>query len=311
VTVSGTFEKGASTLQLPEDPADWPRYDAIRARLLEVRDRRTRPARDDKVIASWNGLVIAALAETGVLLERPDFVDAARAAAGLLARLHVSDGRLVRASRDGVASAAAGVLDDYGNVADGFLTLAQATGEWEWLDLAGQLLDAGLTHFADDAGGFYDTADDAETLVRRPRDVTDNATPSGASAFAGALVTYAALTGSAAHRDAAESVLLTASTIVVKAPRFAGWWAAVAEALVDGPYEVAVVGDGGDLLDAAWRHARPGQVIATGGAESPTGLALLEDRGLVDGQAAAYVCRGFVCQRPVTTVEDLLGQLRA
>ncbi len=323
VTVTGTFEHGASTLQLPQDPDDWPRYDAIRQRLLAIRGDRTPPARDDKVIASWNGLVIAALAETGQLLDRPDFIDAAVDAAGLLQRVHLADGRLVRASRLGVASAASGVLEDHGNVADGFLTLAQVTGQWLWLEEAGRLLDAGLAHFADGHGGFFDTADDAEALVRRPRDVTDNATPAGASAFAGALVAYAALTGSARHREAAESALLTASTIIIKAPRFAGWWAAVAEALVDGPYEVAVVadgpygvavvGDGPQLLRAAWQHARPGQVIASGPVPAPDALpvALLADRGLVDGQPAAYVCRGFVCQRPATTAEELLAQLRA
>ncbi|MCU1677145.1 MAG: hypothetical protein JWM93_1903 [Frankiales bacterium] len=311
VTVSGTFEHGASTLQLPEDPDDWVRYDGIRARLVSVRDLRPRPVRDDKVIAAWNGLAIAALAETGQLLDRADFVQAAVAAALLLRRLHVVDGdRLVRASRDGFASGAAAVLEDYGDVAEGFLALAQVTGDWEWADIAGQLLDAGLVHFAAPNGGFFDTADDAEALISRPQDVTDNAVPSGSSAFAGALVTYAALTGSSRHRDAAESALRTASTIVTKAPRFAGWWAVVAEALVDGPYEVAVVGRGDELVKAAWQHARPGQVVAVHPGVGPVGVPLLADRGLIDGMPAAYVCRGFVCQRPVTTVEDLLVQLR-
>ena len=311
VTVSGTFEHGASTLQLPVDPDDRERYDAICARLTEVRDQRARPARDDKVIASWNGLVIAALAETGVLLDRPDFVAAALDAARLLERLHIVEGRLVRASRLGIASAAAGVLEDYANVADGFLALAQVTGEWSWLTSARRLLDVGLTHFAAADGGFFDTADDAEVLIRRPRDVTDNATPCGPAAFAGALVTYAALTGSSEHRVAAEAALLTASTIVTKAPRFAGWWAAVAEALVDGPYEVAVVGNSPELVSAAWQHARPGQVVAVNASAARQAISLLADRGLIDGQPAAYVCRGFVCKRPVTTVEDLLSQLRA
>ncbi|MDQ1723079.1 MAG: uncharacterized protein QOG52_107, partial [Frankiaceae bacterium] len=169
----------------------------------------------------------------------------------------------------------------------------------------------GLAHFAADNGGFFDTADDAEALISRPQDLTDNATPSGSAAFAGALVTFAALTGSSAHRAAAEAALLTASTIVTKAPRFAGWWAAVAEALLDGPYEVAIVGENPDLVRASWLSARPGQVIAS--AQSPASVAavpLLADRGLVDGQPAAYVCRGFVCQRPVTTVADLQVQLR-
>ena len=309
ITVSGTFEHGLSTVQLLADPDDWTRYDALRQRLFVERERRPRPARDDKVIASWNGLVIAALGETGLLLDRSDFVDAARAAAELLRDLHVADGRLVRASRLGLASkSAVGVLDDYGNVADGFLTLAQVTGDWHWVDEAGALLDAAIAHFSAPDGGFYDTADDAEVLVRRPQDVADNATPSGSSAVAGALVTYAALTGSAAHREAAERALRTGSQLVTKAPRFAGWWAAVAEALVDGPYEVAIVGAGADLVETAWRHARPGQVVAVG---KPGSVALLENRTLVDGLATAYVCRNFACQQPVTSAAALREQLRA
>ena len=221
------------------------------------------------------------------------------------------EGRLVRASRLGVASTTAGVLEDYAHVADGFLTLAQVTGEWEWLARAGRLLEAGLAHFAADDGGFFDTADDAEVLISRPHDVTDNATPCGSAAFAGTLVTYAALTGSSRHRAAAEAALLTASTILARAPRFAGWWAAVAEALVDGPYEVAVVGNSPELVSAAWRYARPGQVVAVNASAAPQAVPLLADRGLVDGRPAAYVCRGFVCQRPVTTVEEFLSQVRA
>jgi uncharacterized protein YyaL (SSP411 family) len=311
VTPGGTFERGASTLQLPADPDDWQRYDALRARLRDERETRPRPAQDDKVIASWNGLVIAALAETGLLLERPDFIDAARDAAELLERLHVVDrGRLLRASRQGTASSAAGVLEDYGNVAEGLLALAQVTGEWRWSELAGRLLDSALAHFSNGDSGFFDTADDAEALVRRPRDLSDNATPCGSSAVAGALVTYAALTGSSEHRDAAEKALLSASAIVQRAPRFAGWWAAVAEAVVDGPHEVALVGDHGSLAAVAWQHARPGQVFAAGDGDT-SGVPLLADRTAIGGAPTAYVCRGFVCQVPVTTVDALKAQLRA
>jgi uncharacterized protein YyaL (SSP411 family) len=311
VTPTGTFERGASTLQLPSDPADWQRYDELRARLRADRDTRPRPAQDDKVIASWNGLVIAALAETGQLLARPDFVDAARDAAELLERLHVVDGgRLLRASRDGRASAAAGVLDDYGNVAEGLLALAQVTADWRWCELAGRLLDSAVVHFSNQDTGFFDTADDAEALLRRPRDLTDNATPCGSSSLAGALVTYAALTGATTYRDAAERALQSASAIVQRAPRFAGWWAAVAEAVVDGPHEVALVGDDGTLAAVAWQHARPGQVLASGDGVS-AGVPLLADRTAIGGAPTAYVCRQFVCQVPVTTVDALTEQLRA
>src|SRR4051794_26619932 len=190
VTHDGTFEHGRSVLQLLADPADADRWRAERNRLLEVRARRVVPARDDKVVAAWNGLAIAALADCGVLFDRPDLVDAATRCAALLAHLHVVDGRLRRVSRDGVVGEPVGVLEDYADVAEGLLALHQASGEPRWLELAGTLLDAATKHFADGGGGFFDTADDAQRLVRRPQDPTHNATPSGHSAPAGALLTY-------------------------------------------------------------------------------------------------------------------------
>ena len=304
VTPAGTFEHGSSTLQLLSDPDHPDRWSGVRERLLAARRSRPQPDRDDKVVAAWNGLAIAALAECGVLLDRPADLDAAISAATLLVDRHLVDGRLRRTSRGGRVGANAGVLEDYGDVAEGLLALHQATTDPRWLEEAGRLLDAVLEHFGDGSGGFYDTADDAEQLVRRPQDPTDNAAPSGASAVAGALVTYSALTGSARHREAAEEALRRVAVIVERHPRFAGWAAAVGEAVVAGPLQVAIVGESTELERAVRMGTSPGLVVVTGKPDTP-GVPLLAGRPLVNGQPAAYVCRGFVCDAPTTTPDDV------
>jgi uncharacterized protein YyaL (SSP411 family) len=311
VTAEGTFEQGTSTLQLPEDP-DPAWWTGARARLAEARAARPQPARDDKVVTAWNGLAIAALAEAGGLLGIPDHVDAARRCADLVLDLHLVDGRLRRASRGGVVGAALGVAADHGDLAEGLLTLHQATGEARWLQAAGDLLDTALARFGDDAGGFFDAADDAERLVSRPKDPTDGPEPSGQSSLAGALCTYAALTGSPRHAAAAGAAVAAAGALARQAPRFAGWTLATAEALAAGPLQVAVVGHDDEaraaLEHVARRAVSPGLVVAVGEPDAP-GVPLLAGRPLVDGQAAAYVCRGFVCDRPVTTAADLAAAL--
>jgi uncharacterized protein YyaL (SSP411 family) len=318
VTEAGTFERGASVLQLPADPDDPASHERIRAALLAARERRVPPGRDDKVVAAWNGLAIAALAECGALFGRPDLIEAALAVARLIADVHLADGRLVRTSRDGMAGANAGVLEDYGDVAEGLLALYAVTGDAAHVATAGRLLDSVLDRFADGSGGFYDTADDAEALFRRPQDPADNATPSGGFAAAGALLSYAALTGSARHRDAARSALAPATLLADRHPRFAGWGLAVAEAAAAGPVEIVVVGPVDDdrtsaLHRAALLSTAPGAVVAVGeGAGGPDGVVpLLQGRGLVDGAPAAYVCRDFACRMPVTTPEDLAREFPA
>jgi uncharacterized protein len=311
VTREGTFEHGASTLQLLADPADEAQWADLRTRLYAARTIRPQPGRDDKVVTAWNGLAIAALAEAGVELGEPRYLDAARECAELLLRLHVVDGRLRRTSRNGQVGAAAGVAEDHGDLAEGLLALHQATGDARWLTAAGELLELALAHFADPDGGFYDTADDAEQLVRRPRDPADNAVPSGASALAGALLTYFALTGSPAHRTAAEGVLRAVTDFGTAQPRFLGWALAVAEAYVDGPVQVAVVGEpaGGPLSDTARRLRPPGAVVVSAPPDAP-GQPLLADRPLVGGRPAAYVCHGMVCDLPVTDAGALEAALR-
>ncbi len=305
VTGPGTFERGFSTLQLRTDPDDEQRWADVRRRLLEARSLRTRPARDDKVVASWNGLAVSALAEAGVLLEEPDFTAAAVAAAELLHTVHMDDG-FVRTSRDGVAGANAAVLEDHGSVAEGFLAVLGVTGDAVWLDRARVLLDRVVDHFDDPVGGFFDTADDAEALVVRPKDASDNAYPSGTSAAAHALLAFAAITGEHRYRAAAEDGIASAAAIATQIPRFAGWTLAAAEATLAGPLEIAVVGGPvgrAELHRAALHLASPGAVVVAGDVGLP--IPLFEQRDLVDGEAAAYVCEGFVCRRPVTSAEEL------
>ncbi|MEV6372681.1 thioredoxin domain-containing protein [Micromonospora musae] len=332
VTESGTFEHGASVLKLARDvddadPEIRARWRGVVGRLLAARDTRPQPAPDDKVVASWNGLAVTALAEfqqVARVYANPDDEDvnlmdgvvivtdgAMRDTAEHLATAHIVDGRLRRVSRDGVVGEPAGVLEDYGCVAEAFCAMHQLTGEGRWLELAGQLLDVALDRFAAPGGGFYDTADDAERLVTRPADPTDNATPSGRSAIVAALVAYSALTGQPRYREAAEAALATVAPIVARHARFTGYAAMVGEALVSGPYEIAVVTDQPDeepLLSAAHRHAPPGAVIVAGRSDQP-GVPLLAERPMVDGRPTAYACRGFVCERPVNEVDDLVAQL--
>ncbi|SOD84148.1 thioredoxin domain-containing protein [Streptomyces sp. Ag109_G2-15] len=314
VTEEGTFEHGQSVLQLPQQEGvfDARLIASIKDRLLEKRAQRPAPGRDDKVVAAWNGLAIAALAETGAYFGRPDLVEAAVGAADLLVRVHLDDhGRLARTSKDGRVGPNAGVLEDYADVAEGFLALASVTGEGVWLDFAGLLLDHVLARFTDPgSGALYDTASDAEQLIRRPQDPTDNATPSGWTAAAGALLSYAAHTGSEPHRAAAERALGVVKALGPRVPRFIGWGLAVAEALLDGPREVAIVGPSltDERTSALHRTAllgnAPGAVVAAGTPDSDE-FPLLADRPLVGGEPAAYICRNFTCDVPTTDPERL------
>ncbi len=299
VTPQGTFEHGASTLQLPGDPIDPARWGQLRSKLLAARAGRVQPPRDDKVVASWNGWAISALAEAGTLLDEPEWVAAAERAGALLRDRHLVDGRLRRVSRDGTVGSAAGALEDYGAVASGWITLYEVTGETGWLEAAGGLLDAALADFPDGAGGFFDSgpALDGVPLLRRPQDPTDNATPSGSSALCGALVSYAALTGALDYREAAETALATVMPLVAKHPRFAGEAAAVAEAMIAGPAEVAVVGRP-DLERIARLSPSPGAVVVTSGP-------LTEGRP----DPAVYICRHFTCERPLTDPAEVAERL--
>jgi uncharacterized protein YyaL (SSP411 family) len=293
--------------------------------LLEARARRTYPGRDDKVVAAWNGLAITALTRAGLVLDKPEYVEAAVRAAELVRDVHVdASGRLHRTSRDGMVGSAHGVLEDYAGFAQACLTLLAATDDAGWLELARSVLDRVLEHFVAE-GSFFDTAADAEALVWRPQDPTDNATPAGVSLAAEAFTTLASVTGEARYDEAAEQALAASATLAGRAPRFAGRALAVAETHVAGALEIAIVGeaaasgdavtgdaaasggDTGELVRTALRHAPWGTAVVRGrpGSDVP----LLAGRGLVGDRAAAYVCQKFTCKLPVVLPEDLRAEL--
>jgi uncharacterized protein len=313
VTRSGTFEHGTSVLQLPADPDDAQRFERVRTALLAARLTRPQPGRDDKVVTSWNGLAITALAEASVALGEPEFACAARDCATALLDTHVVDGRLRRASLGGVVGDSAGILEDYAMLATGLLALYQLTAEEAWLTTATELLDTALRHFADPQrpGRWFDTADDAERLMLRPADPMDGATPSGASSITEALLTAAHLVDGARterYLRAAGEALGAHSALLERAPRSAGHWLAVAESAVRGPLQIAVACDPSrsPLLDDARRLA-PGGAIVVGGEVDSSPLLLGRDR--VRGADAAYVCRGRVCDLPVTRAAELAAAL--
>jgi uncharacterized protein YyaL (SSP411 family) len=292
------------------------RLAGLRNRLLEHRQRRPQPARDDKVLAGWNGLAIAALADAARAFDRDDYRQAAVDAASLiLERLGSDSGRLQRSWKDGRASAA-GVLEDHALLGEGLLALYEATFEERWFtaarDLAGTILD----HFADPQGGFFDTADDAERLITRPKDPQDNAVPSGGAMATLLLLRLAALTGEGRYRDAAEKALASVGPYLGRHPTsFAQWLSAldfahapVAEvAIVGDPAAVATVA----LLESLVRPYRPHLVVAAADDPPTSRIPLLRDRMKIGDRPTAYVCRAFACRLPVTDPAALMRELEA
>jgi hypothetical protein len=313
VTQSGTFEHGTSVLQYPADPDDPQRVERVRTALLAARLTRAQPGRDDKVVTSWNGLAITALVEASVALGDSEFARAARDCAMALLDLHVVEGRLRRASLGGVVGDSSAILEDHAMLATGLLALYQLTAEGAWLTSATELLDIALAHFADPQrpGRWYDTADDAEELMLRPADPLDGATPSGASTITDALLTAAHLVdGDRAERylQASADALSAHSVLLARAPRSAGYWLAVAESAVRGPLQIAVAcNPSRSPLLADARLLAPGGAIVVGGEMDSS--VLLTGRGRLAGADAAYVCRGRVCDLPVTRATELAAAL--
>lgn len=310
VTESGTFEHGKSVLTLHQDPDDWNRWNSLREKLLISRETRPQPGRDDKIVASWNGLAIRALVDAGSICHRPDWIDCASRAGDLLISTHLGadpthPSRLVRVSRDGKAGLhALGVLEDQALVASAFLALAQATGEDSWRELAGILLCDIKEHFQQDSG-LTDTANDvapvAKDVATRQVDPTDNVTPSGWAATIDAALTYAALSGDSEMRAWAEKFIPALIPLVASHTRFAGWGSAMFVTWLDGPREVAVVEPSDSVFrDVLAQGTAPGMVYAWGADQL-----LMQNRTASEEKATAYVCRGFVCAAPTTDLNEL------
>ena len=274
-----------------------------RAALLAVRQTRPQPLRDDKAIAAWNGLMLAALAEAGRRLERTDWLDAARELGEFLLG-PLSDGeRLHRTWRDGVAKGT-GYLEDYANVAHGLYELYVATGDPRWLHESRRLALLAVELFADDEnGGFFLTPADGEQLVARQKDLDDNPTPSGNSMLAFVLLRLARLWGDDELERRAEGVLRLVRDVLPRAPQAFGWALCALDLLLSPPREVAIVGDPeSEVARAALRGFDPNAVVAFGPDEE---VPLLEGKTLVDGRPAVYVCERFACRAPVTNPDEL------
>jgi uncharacterized protein YyaL (SSP411 family) len=272
--------------------------DEERARLFAVRELRPKPLRDDKAIAAWNGLMLAALAEAARRLERAEWLDAARELATFLLGPLSDGGRLHRTWREGVAKGS-GYLDDYADVAHGLYELHVATGELRWLEEARRLALLAVELFADDErGGFFATPTDGEALVARQKDLDDNPTPSGNSMLAFVLLRLARIWGDDDLERRAMGVLRLVRDVIPRAPAAFGWALCALDLHLAPPRELAIVGDpSSEVARAALRGFDPSGVVAFGPAD---GVPLLAGKTLVDGLPAVYVCERFACRAPVT-----------
>ena len=309
----------ADRFRMDPDEVD-ARLARARSILLEARRARPQPARDDKAIAAWNGLAIAALAEAARALETepdPELADlapryraaAVRAAEVIVGGLLDGDGRLRRSWKDGRASAP-GVLEDHADLAEGLLALYEATFDERWFGIARQLMHTVMRRFADPAGGFFDVADDHEALVARPRDIQDNATPSGGAMATTVLLKLTALTGDPDYREAAEAALRIVAPHLQRYPSAFAQWLIAADLAVAGIQEVAIVGGPADeatarLVAAAFRGFRPHRVVACAADPATSDVALMGGRFPLNERPTAFVCRDFACRQPVNEPEAL------
>ena len=303
-----------------------------RPRLLAEREKRVHPFRDDKVIASWNGLMLRAFAEAGAALNRPDFLAAARKNAEFLHGQMFRNGRLLRTYREGQAKLD-GFLEDYACVIDGYIALYEATFDKAWLDRAVQLADTMVELFWDNGvGGFYDTGSEHESLVTRPRDVFDNAQPCGSSVASEVLLKLAVFTGNEDYNLKGSGPLRAVSRVMSQAPGGAAYWLGVLDFYISLPKEIAIIGNRDDaatrtLIDEVFSRYLPNKVVAgsldgetapdeageqdSSGSSTSAAVPLLEGRDMIEGRAAAYVCQNYVCQLPVTDAGALAEQLDA
>ena len=290
------------------------RLDKSRTRLLQVRASRVRPALDDKVLVSWNALMLVAFAEAGRALERSDFTQAAIQNATFILEKMLPDGRLMRSWREGIAKHAA-YLEDYAAFALALLTLYQTDPNPKWFRGAVNLTAEMLSHFSDPSGGFFDTRDDHETLLYRPKELEDNATPSGNSLAAMLLLQLATYEGRSDLHTLAEGLLSSNLDLMLRYPSAFAYWLCAADFAVGPVNEVAILGDLADpgtvaLIRTLWRNYQPRLILATSPFPPPPGSpALLSDRPQLNSKPTAYVCKGFVCQKPVNTPGEMLGQL--
>ena len=320
-----------SILFVPRDPATVAEslgltQDAMMASLARARqvlhaarEKRVHPGLDDKVLASWNGLMLAAFAEAAAVLGRTDYLAAAVHNAEFLASQMVRDGRLRRSWKDGQARIT-GYLEDHAMVGAGLLALYEATFDRKWLDESRRLAEEALRLFwSEEREAFFDTGHDQETLVVRPRNLFDNAVPSGTSVTIEWLLRLAVVLGEERYEAVALKALRPMADLMQRYPSGFGRYLSALDFHLGPVAEVALVWPPGEergvapLLDTVFGRYQPNRVVvgAAEGAPGAGGLPLLAERGTVNGRPTAYVCRHYVCQLPVTEPEALAGQLDA
>ncbi|MBN1430095.1 MAG: thioredoxin domain-containing protein [Anaerolineae bacterium] len=326
VAAGPNFE-GGSVLWVPESPETvatrhrmsveslLDEVERSRSALFDLREKRTRPDRDDKILTAWNGLAISSLAQAARALDRDDILSMALRAADFVLNNLLVDGHLRRSYKDGQAKYG-GYLEDYAFFIEGLIELYQATLDGRWLEQSLALTETMIDLFWDDKAGFYDTARDHETLVARPQETTDNALPSGTSAAVAVLLRMAVLAGRPEWREPADRILAHLAPAIRQYPVAFCYLASQLDFALGQPHEIALVGDPDSedmraLLNVIRRAYRPNQVVALRrpGEEDGPLIPLLVGREMVDGRATAYVCRQFVCQLPVTDPESLREQL--
>ena len=322
VVDGGNFEHGTTVLSMPyplaqvarslqlEEAALHAQVEEFRRRLYAARAARPAPGRDDKVITAWNALAVRAFAEAGAVLGRQDYVEIARRCADFLLAHVVRDGVVFRIWNGGDARII-GFLDDAANLGDALLTLYEATGDPWYFTGALVLSERIFTQHRDDDGGYYDTAADSEPLIVRPRTIDDNPVSAGQSVAANLFFRMHAFTGDDRWRERGVEIVAPLVTVIGRAPLAVAGLAAAMELAVGPMLEIAIVGDPADprtraLLTVAQQTFDPLRVLAWGKSGD---VPLLDDRPLVDGAPAAYVCRGFVCDAPVTDPRGLEGAL--
>jgi len=308
-TERGNFE-GQNILELVGSLEERDALSDARRKLFAARERRARPRRDEKVLTSWNGLMLAAFAEAARALGRTDYRRLAeRNADFLLRELRTAEGRLLHTWKDGRAKIN-GYLEDYTHLIEGLLELYQTTFDPRWYTAAQELAEAAIEHFGAPVG-FFDTSDDHETLITRPRSLQDNALPSGNAMAATVLLRLAGLAVEPHYAELARASLAPMQQMLAQHPLGFGQWLIALDYALAHPREIAIVGDAeaadtGALLDVCATGYRPHQVVAVGGLDAGSAaIPLLRDRDQDQGRAAAYVCVDFTCRQPVSEPHEL------
>lgn len=328
VTEGGNFE-GANILNVTRTVAEVAKEKKVtaeqleevlersRRKLFDVREQRVKPARDEKILTAWNGMMLAAFAEAGTILDRVDYTAVAKRNARFVLHNLRKDGLLLRTHKDGRARLN-GYLEDYAFLIDGLVTLYETTGELEWLEESLRITDTMLDEFWDDEeGGFFFTGKSHESLIVRSKDYFDNATPSGNSVAAEVLLRLASLTDNEDYRRPAASVLRLVSDSVRRYPSAFGRALGALDFFLSSPKELAVIGDPNststrNLVKEVWIPYLPNKVVTQASPEDERArelVPLLRDRGLLDDLPTAYVCEHYACKEPVTDPRKLASQL--